>query len=199
MNMKEDASSLRGVAKISGEVGDTGASKKTKVSIWLLKPDAPLDKLFGEEILSSTDIEGIGTVYTSEIPLGPPAWVETFFENKISGLTKGGAGAILKTSVEVDGEAQHFLVSFGLGFHKINQSLCEGRFGLKVVLNAGDLKNGVRSLDKRNLTAAPRLSREQASKQENLASFGIDFEQDILHSLTLASNDEDLGVSISGG
>lgn len=173
--------------------------KKTKFSVWLLKEGVTEDQLFGNETLMSVDIPGLGKIYKSQVPIDTPKWVESFFRNQIGDLKKGGAGAILKTEVKVGGASRQFLISFGYGFHKISQSVCEGRFGLKVVLNAGDLKNGVRSIDKRNLSAAPRLSREQASKHEDMSSFGIDYEQDMINALTLASLDKRLGSSISGG
>jgi uncharacterized protein (TIGR04141 family) len=174
-----------------------GYQRKTKVSIYLLKDGMTADEFLTDKI-TPEEIEGVGTVYKSQIPIGAPSWVETFFDNKIGDLSKGGAGAILRVEVKIGGSTRQFLVSFGYGFHKINLSACEERFGLKIVLNAGDLKNGVRSIDRKNLSSAPKISREQAAKQEGIASFGIDYEQDILQSLTLASTDDDLGTTLSG-
>ena len=58
------------------------------------------------------------------------------------------------------GEQKEFLLSFGYGFHKVNLAACEERFGLKVVINAGNLKSGIKSIDRKNLSSSPKLSRE---------------------------------------
>lgn len=174
-----------------------GAGKKSKISVYLLKDGVTEDDFLIEPLVKQ-EIEGVGTVYTSQIPIDAPSWVESFFSNKIEGLHKGGAGAILKVPVVIGEEQKEFLLSFGYGFHKVNVAACEERFGLKVVLNAGNLKSGVKSIDRKNLSSSPKLSREQTARSEGITSYGIDYEQDIIQSLTLESTDNILGKTISG-
>lgn len=180
--------------------------KRTKVAVFLLKDGRtkPEDFLLDEKSVGTT-VANVGTVYKTQLPNKQPEWVEKFFPTveSLSSLHRSGAGAVLhvKVKVKIDDnteEEKHFLVSFGYGYHRINVSACVEQFGLKVALNAGNLSK-IRSLDKRNFSSTPKLSREQLAIQESIQSFSVDFEQDMMQGMTLVTTDESLGKSVTGG
>src|SRR5262249_55399960 len=70
-------------------------------------------------------------------------------------------------------------------------------FGLKVTLNSVE-KESIRSIEKSNIGANSKISKEQVSKKTNATGFGIDIEQDLLRAVTGASRFPELGKTISG-
>ncbi len=173
--------------------------KRTKVSVFLLKDGRTEPDSFLLDKTTGIEIANVGTVYKTQIPNGKPEWVEKFFPgiDDLSSLHKSGAGAILHAKINTPEGEKHFLVSFGYGYHRINTGACVEQFGLKVAINAGDLAK-IRSLDKRNFSSTPKLSREQLASQESIQSFTVDFEQDMMQGMTIVTTDKMLGRSVSG-
>lgn len=79
----------------------------------------------------------------------------------------------------------------------INPGIWEERFGLKVVLNVIDPEN-LRSIDKKDMSVIPKLSKEQITKDGTFADFGIDIEQDLIQGITGKSKNETFGQTITG-
>ena len=90
-----------------------------------------------------------------------------------------------------------FAVVFGFGRHLLRDDVVEERFGLKVVLNTVDHKN-LRSIDKTSLGSVPKQTREQMSRESEVADFGIDIEQDLIGSVTGKSRMPAFGRTITG-
>lgn len=174
--------------------------KKTKVTIFLLKEGREKPDDFLTKKITGIKIDDTSVVYPAQIPTDTPKWADTFFLNidAVNKLHKASAGAIVKTVANTTEGEKHFLISFGYGYHQINPGACVDRFGIKVALNSGNLTK-IRSLDKRNLSSTPKLSREQLATLESIQSFGVDYDQDMMQGVTLISADEEFGQSITGG
>jgi uncharacterized protein (TIGR04141 family) len=90
-----------------------------------------------------------------------------------------------------------FAVIFGFGRHLLRDDVIEERFGLKTVLNSVDHLN-LRSIDRTSLGSVPKQTREQMSREAEVADFGLDIEQDLVSSVTGKSRFAQLGRTISG-
>ena len=177
-----------------------------KLSIYLIKNgySSHGDVLKSMESLESEDIEGVGVLYYGDSHVNVPGWIRKFFGESFSNLREDSEGssfkifsasskAILITSVE----GRLFAITFGYGHTLLAPGILEERFGLKVALNTIDPEN-LKCIDKTNMTAVPKLSKEQMSKDGTIASFGIDVEQDLIQGITGKSKEEIFGKTITG-
>ena len=101
-------------------------------------------------------------------------------------------------SIDLSSEEKRiFAIPFGFGRTILTPGVWEERFGLKVVLNTVDPMN-LRRIDKKNLMQIPKDISEQLSRLGRTADFGIDFEQDLIRSVTGKSKVEGFGNTITG-
>jgi len=113
---------------------------------------------------------------------GRPSWASlladlTTYEPD---LWTQSSSAVLFVSVEDGGGAKRSIVlCFGGGHFLIDPAKIERNFGLKVVLNTVSRRN-LRSLDSTTLDATTFQRRTQASRDADLAGFGIDVQRDLL-------------------
>lgn len=149
----------------------------------------------------AVDIDDVGTVYLENSQPVTPDWVRDFFGNTLNDpairLQSSNAKAVLLVRVPYQGANRIFAVLFGFGRFLLNDNVIEERFGLKVVLNSVDHQH-LRGMDKTSLGSAPKQSREQMSRESEVADFGLDIEQDLVSSVTGRSRFADLGKTISG-
>ncbi len=173
-----------------------------KLSVYLIKSEFKehIDILKDIEKLNVTKIDGVGTFYHTRSNTSPPSWLD-FFDGTLScskELLTATSKGILLTSVDLDsGKTGVFAIPFGYGRTFLLPGVWEERFGLKVVLNSIDPEN-LRKIDKKNLLYIPKVTSEQLSKPGVTADFGIDFDQDIIRSITGNSKEEFLGNNITG-
>lgn len=142
---------------------------------------------------------GIGTFYTSDSFSKEPDWLQDFFKGRIGNVALFSASAkgILLTNVTFKRKKISFAVSFGGGRHFLNEEAIEEGFGLKVTLNTVE-KDSIRSIEKSNIGANSKLSKEQMSKSTNASEFGIDIEQDLVRAVTGKSRLAQFGQTIAG-
>lgn len=175
-------------------------SKTNKLTIYLIKSEYRNDNDIVEVLREGIIVEGIGTFYSAESYSRPPDWINNFFGEILGndlGIRTASAKGILLVPIDYDNVRYVFVVSFGFGRFLLKDGVFEERFGLKVVLNVVDPKS-LRSIDKTSLGSVPKHSREQIVKEGITADFGIDIEQDLIHSLTGKSKDSKFGKTITG-
>lgn len=174
---------------------------KTKLSIYLIKPEfSANDKLVVdvEKVSSSSEVEGVGTVYIRESVPHVPKWAGQFFGDTIShdALVSSSASALLLARlVEED---CLFAVSFGYGYTMLNPDAITERFGLRVALNACG-PNSLRKISRTSLAGNARKTSEQMPRQAQISEFGMDVERDLLEGVTVECDENLLGArSLTG-
>ncbi len=176
--------------------------KTNKLSIYLIKDEYSKHEeiLKDKNNLSSQEITDIGTFYYGASHSSRPSWLKNFFAPPLSNnevLFNASSKGILLTSVKVESSERIFAIPFGYGWHLLNPSVYEHRFGLKVALNIVD-PDSLRRIDKKRLSSAPKDTSEQLTQMGTVADFGIDIEQDLVTGVTGKSRHEQFGNIIKG-
>lgn len=164
---------------------DTG--KKHKLTVFLIKDGyaEPKDFLrFNEfEVIEvKAGGEKLGLLIYKGGFQSTPAWVSIF--QHVPGFN---AAAIKNQSskglfvLKLDG--RWFCFTFGYARHLIDEHAYERNFGLIVTLNLGD-PLAIKSIDKTNISHISLHSKEQATRDIELASFEFDDDIDLLRSVT---------------
>lgn len=174
-----------------------------KLSIYLIKNEYSEHKDILKEIdkLQLSEIDDVGTFYYGESHTFKPPWLEKFLGSSLSDtkdLFNASSKGILLISENVDSNKKRiFAIPFGYGWTLLNPGVWEERFGLKVVLNIVD-SSRLRRIDKKNMASVPKDTSEQLSRVGVAADFGIDFEQDLIRSITGKTKVEQFGKTITG-
>lgn len=158
---------------------------KTKLSIYLLKEGYEGD--FLKESHDLVEVEGSDNLYAGVIADREPKWVSDFFVAKDLELKTQSVSVVFKTSIDFNEDTKHFIICFGGGHHRLNLNAIEKRFGLKTALSMGNTKQ-VRAINKKDISATPKVAQEQLSNTSTINSFTIDFQQDILQGITISLN-----------
>lgn len=112
----------------------------------------------------------------------PPTWASIF-----AGIAEFDRANIVnqhsKALLVFKNNDRWFCFAFGYSRHLINQGTFERNFGLIVALNLSD-PSALKSIDKTNISLNSLQSREQASKEIEIESFGFNNDIDILKSIT---------------
>jgi uncharacterized protein (TIGR04141 family) len=120
----------------------------------------------------------------------PPSWASIF-----AGIPEFDRANILnqhsKALLVFKNIDRWFCFSFGYSRHLINQGTFERNFGLIVALNLSD-PSALKSIDKTNISLNSLQSREQASKEIEIESFGFNNDIDILKSITARTKKENV-------
>jgi len=171
---------------------------KNKLSIYLIKEGTTENEIL-KQTYTPQEIEGKGKFYYERSNIIPPSWVKSFFGNQINGelLRVSSAKGVLVTKIIYNEMDVFFVLSFGTGRHMINEEVIEERFGLKTTLNIVDATS-IRSIEKNNLGANPKLSKEQVGRASKVREFGFDIEQDLLKAVTGTSKRPEFGNIVSG-
>ena len=175
--------------------------KKNKLSIYLIKKDVPVDGIIVlDSSLIIREING-ARLYIRPSATKRPGWITSFFGSVLTeekGIFSSVPSAALIVPVKVEEKAiRYFAITFGAGYHLMQKGVFEEHFGLHLVLNAVDEKN-IRIIDKTNLGALVKQTREQAGRSAETSEFGIDVEQDLVQAVTGLSADPAFGKTISG-
>ena len=174
-----------------------------KLSVYLIKDEYSDHKDILKDLgkLKTAPIDDIGTFYYGDSHTFKPLWVEKFFGSSLgdtSELFNASSKGILLMTVKVDSRTGRiFAFPFGHGWTLLNPGVWEDRFGLKVVLNLLNVAS-LRRIDKKNMSSVPKDTSEQLSRAGVAADFGIDFEQDLIRSITGKTKDEQFGKTITG-
>lgn len=178
--------------------------RKEKLSIYLAKSSIGYDvskliKLESSKLPIELEVSGLeATLYVKkEPPKPPPTWTKLFTDHQeLPEDTFGGrktVGAALV--VELDGNL--FILTFGTGFHLLENEAIERDFGLRVTLNSVD-PDKLRSLDKASYDNNPLNSRTQSSIDLDVFGLDVDSEMDMLYAVTGVSRVPLLGSHITG-
>lgn len=174
-----------------------------KLSIYLIKQEySSLEDIFKDhENLTSENIENVGNFYFGDSYISEPSWIKKFFGNSFNNTSENDKLKIFTASSKAvflaTVEERIFAITFGYGHTLLKPGVWEERFGLKVALNILDSEN-LRSIDKKNMSVVPKLSKEQMTKDGTFADFGIDIEQDLIQGITGKTKDDNFGQTITG-
>jgi uncharacterized protein (TIGR04141 family) len=177
--------------------------RKHKLSVFLIKQNYQAATDFiAPEIEHTVQIpltpEVTGTLFYSTSHPIPPTWASIF-----EGIEEFDKAKILnqhsKALLVFKTNDRWFCFTFGYAKHLINQGAYERNFGLIVALNLSD-PTSLKSIDKTNISLNPIQSRNQASREVEIESFGFNNDIDILKSVTARTqkddvNDEDQTIS----
>lgn len=180
------------------------SNKVNKLTIYLIKlgyntPETiikDVDKLDKENLMEDDSL----ILFTEKSIIKSPLWIKNFFlkspeEYKLK-TASSKALLLIKLTIN-ESDIRLFAIPFGMGFHLLETSVYEERFGLKIVLNSLD-ENQLRSVDKKNMSGLIKHSREQIGTKSNVTDFGIDIEQDLIVGITGKSKIETFGNTITG-
>jgi len=175
--------------------------KKNKLSIYLIRKDISTNGIIVQDSgLINREING-SKLYIRPSATKRPAWISSFFGSALAeekDIFSSVPSAALIVPLKVGTKSvRHFAITFGAGFHLLRKGVFEEHFGLRAVLNAVDQKN-IRVIDKTNLGALVKQTREQAGRSAETSEFGIDIEQDLIQGVTGLSIKKGLGKTISG-
>ncbi len=179
--------------------------KNNKLNIYLIKEKyvskAEITKFDDDSNILRIELSDVGTFYYSKSFKNTPDWVSSFFKNDEtlveSHIFSAGTKAVLLVDIIHENKKRIFAIPFGSGRFLLNDFCFEERFGLITSLNIIE-SNNIRGLDKKTLSSNPKISREQIAKVGDAYDFQIDFEKDLLQSITGRSNDLDFGNIITG-
>ena len=169
-------------------------SKKHKLTVFLIKDGyaEPKDFLkFNEfEVVEvKADGEKFGQLIYKGGFQSTPSWVSIFqhvpgFDaSRIKNQSSKGLFVL-----KLDG--RWFCFTFGYARHLIDEHAYERNFGLIVTLNLGD-PLAIKSIDKTNISHISLHSKEQATRDIELASFEFDDDIDLLRSVTAKATTAD--------
>lgn len=178
------------------------ADKKTRLSIYLTKPECTEEKSILTEGKSyrCQEIAGVGNLYYTRSFSSKPQWLDSFFGDSIddSEIYNAAASALLLVPVSINGSLRYFAVSFGRGLSLVNKSCIEERFGLKTVLNTIE-SNSIRRIAKTEIAGSASKTNEQMPKKSEIHDFTLDIERDLLNGITASGNNGSLlSGSITG-
>jgi uncharacterized protein (TIGR04141 family) len=165
----------------------TDTSKKHKLTVFLIKDGyaEPKDFLKFDEfevVEVKADGDKLGQLIYKGGFRSTPAWVSIF--EKVPGFD---ASLIKNQSSKglfvLKLEGRWFCFTFGYARHLIDEHAYERNFGLIVTLNLGD-PSAIKSIDKTNISHISLHSKEQATRDIELASFEFDDDIDLLRSVT---------------
>ncbi|MCM2457546.1 TIGR04141 family sporadically distributed protein [Rhizobium sp. CG4] len=172
------------------------------INLRLLKPGVQIEDAFRDtanrnEVATETPI---GSRLFVEVSRSRPSWMSLLSELTTyePDFWTQSSSAVLAVPVD-DGEGQPriFILCFGGGHFLINPSKLERNFGLKVVLNTVSRRN-LRSLDSATLDATVFQRRTQASRNSDLAGFGIDVQRDLLRVAAGSPTDKAFAKFVAG-
>ena len=178
--------------------------KKNKVTIFLLNDNISIDDSINGNLLCKEISENKKFFYRIKHP-SPVKWLD-FFCDKLSDLESQfkiilPQGVLMITDVDCGGVIKNFAITFGSGFHLLNQDAYVERFGLKVLLNIID-EFGLRKISQKSMRGIPNDSMKQLSKISSIKDFDLDISQDFLVNLTACPDEKDLalfGKNVTGG
>jgi len=184
----------------SGHTGSALLPATTDLSVRLLHPGVtPTDALkLGHGLLKHTC--KIGQLYYHATTQAPPDWAE-FLEHGAPGikplLQNQHSSAVLLVEAGPNSAKRLFAFCFGQGHHAIEHDFVERQFGMRVVLNSVSRKD-LRVIDTASLDSTVMQRRTQASRNSDLADFGLDINRDLLRLASGTPSDRNIAKAVSG-
>lgn len=141
-------------------------------------------------------------IYALEKDAKPPEWanfVARFADSSaIDQMKTQTAAALLLIRIETGDGPRMFAATYGSSFTLLETALTEQDFGLKTTLNSIS-PSRIKSINYKKVSGRSVGKTESASQAASIAAYTFDREGEALKSITGASLDYDLGLSISGG
>jgi len=181
----------------------TDSSKKHKLSVFLIKDGYAEPKDFlsfdGFEVVEVKAGGGkLGQLIYKGGFQSKPSWVSIF--QHVPGFDSASIwNQSSKGLFVLKHEGRWFCFTFGYARHLIDEHAYERNFGLIVTLNLGD-PLAIKSIDKTNISHISLHSKEQATRDIELASFEFNNDIDLLRSVTAKATavDGDEQETLSG-
>lgn len=179
--------------------------KTNKLNIYLIKnkysDEDSITKIADDIEITKVVIDGVGMFYYKKSFTNPPDWLSSFFNNHTSidasHFFGSGTKAVLIVKIPHKNKVRFFAIPFGSGRFLLRDFCYEERFGLITSLNILESKS-IRGIDKRTLSTNPKSSREQIARASEAVDFQIDFEKDLIQSITGRSTDIAFGNVVTG-
>ena len=175
----------------------------SNLSIYLIKQGFSefQDILARKNSLEEVKIKDVGSFYYGTSSISPPPWLKKFFLGKLDGKVEKILSASSKAILLVRHDSRRiFAIPFGYGWTLLEPGVWEERFGLKVALGIIEPEL-LRKIEKKNFAHVPKDTSEQLSKAGSTADFSLDFEQDLIRSVTGKTKQEKkeiFGKTIAG-
>ncbi|NWF11035.1 TIGR04141 family sporadically distributed protein [Pseudomonas salomonii] len=178
--------------------------RKEKLSIYLAKKgkvdDIELLKLENSKLPISLEIQNIekALLYIKkDQPIHSPPWTKLFTSREEVSDDDFGTSSSVGAALVISTLQEKFIITFGTGFHLLNEENIERDFGLRVTLNSVN-PDKLRSLDKSSYDHNPLNSRTQSTKEVDIFDLHMDSEVEILSTVTGSSTVEIFGSHITG-
>ncbi|WP_227432295.1 TIGR04141 family sporadically distributed protein [Pseudomonas poae] len=178
--------------------------RKEKLSIYLAKneksDDLELLKLENAKPaipLEIQNLEKVNLYIKKEPPIHSPPWTKIFTSRKEVTADDFGNSSSVGAALVISALQKKFIITFGTGFHLLNEETIERDFGLRVTLNSVD-PDKLRSLDKSSYDHNPLNSRTQSTKEVDIFDLHMDSEIEILSTITGSSTVEIFGSHVTG-
>lgn len=178
--------------------------KREKLSIYLArdakKPDAEIiktEKAKEPIAIAIPESDSANLYIKKEPPLHSPTWTKLFTASNQVPEDAFGKSSNVGAVLIIRAYNQTFILSFGTGFHLLNNESIERDFGLRVTLNSVDPEK-LRSLDKASYDHNPLNSRTQSTTEVDIFNLHIDSELEMLYAITGVSTVEIFGSHITG-
>ncbi len=183
----------------------TSEIKTNKLNIYLIKDkyknEDSITMISDDGDITRVELTGVGIFYFKKSFTNSPSWLDTFFNNHSAidptNFFGSGSKAVLVIKIPYRKKNRFFAIPFGSGRFLLRDFCYEERFGLITSLNILESKS-IRGIDKRTLSTNPKSSREQIARASEAVDFQIDFEKDLIQSITGRSTDTSFGNIITG-
>lgn len=178
--------------------------RKEKLSIYLAKNPKSVDfdllKLENTNPPIELHIPGleVAKLYIKkEPPKHSPPWTQLFTSRPEVPFDAFGNSSSVGAVLCITAHRNKFLLTFGTGFHLLQEDSIERDFGLRVTLNSVD-PDKLRSLDKSSYDHNPLNSRTQSTKEVDIFDLHIDSDLEMLYAVTGISTVELFGSHVTG-
>lgn len=178
--------------------------RKEKLSIYLAKSfksnDMEILKLENAKPPISIEIPNIEAAklyIKKEPPKHAPPWTAIFTARPEVSIDDFGNSSSVGAALVITTLQHKFILTFGTGFHLLNDEAIERDFGLRVTLNSVD-PDKLRSLDKSSYDHNPLNSRTQSTREVDIFDLHIDSDIEMLYAVTGSSAVEIFGSHITG-
>jgi uncharacterized protein (TIGR04141 family) len=178
--------------------------RKEKLSIYLAKnpkiSDSDLLKLENSNPPIELDINGLESAklyIKKEPPKHSPPWTLLFTSRPEVPFNAFGNSSSVGAVLCITAHQNKFILTFGTGFHLLQEEAIERDFGLRVTLNSVD-PDKLRSLDKSSYDHNPLNSRTQSTKEVDIFDLHIDSDLEMLYAVTGISTVELFGTHVTG-
>jgi len=132
-----------------------------------------------------------------EPPKHSPPWTQLFTSRPEVPFDAFGNSSSVGAVLCITAHQNKFLLTFGTGFHLLQEEEIERDFGLRVTLNSVD-PDKLRSLDKSSYDHNPLNSRTQSTKEVDIFDLHIDSDLEMLYAVTGISTVELFGSHVTG-